>query len=309
MTTSRKMIDIAINLVDPMFRGIYRGKNAHEDDLLKVLERAKDTGVCTMLITGVTLETSKEALSYANKFNLFSTAGCHPTHSTEFEQHKDGPLAYYDSLRKLIVEDQKSPLPRIKAIGECGLDYDRLQFADKDTQRQCFIRQFDLANEFKLPIFFHNRNTGTDFIDIVKTHRSKFSTGVVHSFDGSLQDMITLTTDLDLYIGINGCSLKTQENLDMVSQIPLTRLMIETDAPWCDVRPTHASYKYIQEAPLYESKKKEKFEMGKMVKSRNEPCTLIVILGIIAKLKDVPIEDVESAVFENTCKVFNLNLA
>ncbi len=69
--------------------------------------------------------------------------------------------------------------------------------------------------------------------------------GVVHSFDGTPAEAASLVQLPTIAIGINGCSLKTQENVDTVATIPLERLMLETDAPWCDIRPSHASYRYI----------------------------------------------------------------
>ena len=81
-------------------------------------------------------------------------------------------------------------------------------------------------------MYLHNRNTGNDFYDIVKKNRSRFSTGVVHSFTGTAEE-IKQIVELDLYIGINGCSLKTQENIDALKLVPMDRMMLETDAPYC----------------------------------------------------------------------------
>jgi TatD DNase family protein len=95
-----------------------------------------------------------------------------------------------------------------------------------------------------------------------------------------MQEMTDLV-ELGLFIGINGCSLKTEENIEVVRAIPEDKLMLETDAPWCEIRSTHASFKYwknvdesIQKLYAPPSKKKEKFERGFMVKSRNEPCAM-----------------------------------
>ncbi|KAL7333956.1 hypothetical protein PS15p_202792 [Mucor circinelloides] len=306
-----KFIDIAANMTDPMYRGLYRGKQAHADDLALVLKRAREGGVEKIIITGTNLEESKEAIEaiqtndQAEGF-LYSTVGCHPTRCSEFEEHKDGPQAYYDELLKLATSSKS-----VVAIGECGLDYDRLHFCDKETQKKYFAVQFDLAEKTQLPMFLHNRNTGNDFLELVKANRHKFKHGVVHSFTGSLEEMKMLV-DLDLYIGVNGCSMKTAENLEVVKAIPQDRLMIETDAPWCDIRPTHASYAHMknvspEEMKVYSppSKKKEKFEMGCMVKSRNEPCTMGLVLHAVASIRNVDPIELSEIIWKNTCTVFD----
>lgn len=71
-----------------------------------------------------------------------------------------------------------------------------------------FIPHFDLANKHSLPMYLHSRATGEDFVNIVRENRHKFPTGVVHSFTGTLKEMQDLV-DLDLFIGVNGCSMKT----------------------------------------------------------------------------------------------------
>jgi TatD DNase family protein len=81
-------------------------------------------------------------------------------------------------------------------------------------------------------MYLHNRNTGNDFYDIVKQNRSKFSSGVVHSFTGPLDELKKIL-ELDLYVGINGCSMKTSENLEVLKHIPLDKIMLETDSPYC----------------------------------------------------------------------------
>ena len=74
----------------------------------------------------------------------------------------------------------------------------------------------------------------------MRENRHKFSSGVVHSFTGDEEELNALLA-MDLYIGVNGCSLKTKENLEIAKKIPLDKLMLETDCPYCDIRNSHAS--------------------------------------------------------------------
>ncbi|KAJ2958779.1 hypothetical protein NQZ79_g5695 [Umbelopsis isabellina] len=189
-------------------------------------------------------------------------------------------------------------------------DYDRTHFCPIEIQKKYFLRQFDLAEETGLPMFLHCRNTGSDFNDMIRANRTRFKGGVVHSFTGTMQEMTDLI-ELGLFIGINGCSLKTEENIEVVKAIPEDKLMLETDAPWCEIRPTHASFKYwknvdesIQSLYVPPSKKKEKFERGFMVKSRNEPCAMGQVLYVVAAIRGLEPQELAEKVWKNTCQVF-----
>ncbi|RHY95597.1 hypothetical protein DYB35_003985 [Aphanomyces astaci] len=235
-----------------------------------MLQRAFTSQVEKIIITGGSLSESKEALALARTHDrLHCTVGVRD-------------------------EDNDADFPhQVVAVGEFGLDYDRLEFCDRATQQLYFEKQFELAQVSNLPLFLHNRNTGADFygtyytprrrlpspcfmsVDMISRHRHSFRDGVVHSFTGSAAEAKQLV-DLDLFIGINGCSLKTQDNLDVLHGILTRTNMTLVDAPWCDVRPTHASFAHVR--TVFQSNKPDKFQLGRGVKGRNEPNTIMYIL-------------------------------
>ena len=122
------------------------------------------------------------------------------------------------------------------AFGEIGLDYDRLYLTEKEPQLKYFEAQLDVAVRVQLPLFLHSRAAGEDFERLLASRLVQLpKKGLVHSFTGTIEEMQRLV-DLGLDIGINGCSMKTEKNLDVVRAVPLERLQIETDGPWvCQV--------------------------------------------------------------------------
>ena len=104
------------------------------------------------------------------------------------------------------------------------------------------------------------------------------------------------------YIGINGCSLKTKENLEVVKEIPINKLQIETDAPWCEIKASHASFPLVK--TKFDSVKKEKWAENKLVKGRNEPCCIIQVLEVIAALKETDAEELAEEIYKNTLDLF-----
>lgn len=106
-----------------------------------------------------------------------------------------------------------------------GPDYDRLEFCPKEVQLLHLPAQLEMASKKDLALFLHCRNAAPDLLGILKGY--PLSRGVVHSFTGSLEEMREFVK-LGFYIGINGCSLKTEDNVNMVKHVPLERLMLET---------------------------------------------------------------------------------
>lgn len=149
-----------------------------------------------------------------------------------------------------LISSARSPspfssTPELVAFGEFGLDYDRLHYCSKEVQLHSFAVQLALAASLspQLPLFLHSRAAHADFVRLLKDAfgprlERLEKGGVVHSFTGTVDEMRELM-DLGLYIGVNGCSFKTEENCAVVKEIELSRLMLETDGPWCEVRPSH----------------------------------------------------------------------
>ncbi|KAG9160441.1 hypothetical protein Leryth_008830 [Lithospermum erythrorhizon] len=321
------MIDIAVNLTDGMFKGIYNGKQYHVADIQAVLSRAWRAGVDRIIVTGGSLEESREALAIAEMdARLFCTVGVHPTRCKEFDESGD-PENHFQALLSLAkegIQKGKSCVHptfsfssllcvylflsyfvsnKVVAIGECGLDYDRLHFCPSDIQKKYFEKQFDLAYATKLPMFLHMRAAADDFCEIVGQQQDRFCAGVAHSFTGNADERDKLLSFPNIYIGVNGCSLKTSENLDVVKGIPVERMMIETDSPYCEIKNTHAGISHVKSS--WPSKKKERHDLECIVKGRNEPCLVRQVLEVVAGCKGIAdIRQLSKTLYHNTCRVF-----
>jgi TatD DNase family protein len=161
-----------------------------------------------------------------------------------------------------------------------------------------------LAARTGLPLFLHNRNVGRDLYDLLQEHRGCWKAGgVVHSYDDTADLAQSFQADLGLYIGVNGCSLRTEESLEVLRKaLPLDRLLLETDCPYCEVRPTHPGYSYIQ--THWQAKAEKKFQRGLTVKNRQEPCHILLIAEIVAAVQGVPVHTVAEAAYKNSLDLF-----
>ncbi|KAF2840532.1 Mg-dependent DNase [Patellaria atrata CBS 101060] len=302
-----RFVDIGINLGDPVFRGEYHGKQSHPDDLDAVIQRARNVGCRKMMVTGSDLKESLHAVNIAKQYAglSYATVGVHPCSAKHFDEYPDGPSALLTAIKELANEGKEAGY--VVAFGEIGLDYDRLFLTPKDQQLKYFRAQLEIAVEVQLPLFLHSRAAGEDFERLLSAKlRQLPKKGLVHSFTGTMEEMRRLI-DLGLDVGVNGCSLKTEENIEVVRAIPLERLQIETDGPWCEMRPSHASAKYLKDAPaLPKAVKKEKWTEGLMVKGRNEPATIRHVAYVIANIKEIPVQEVCAAAWNNSIRMFGL---
>lgn len=273
MTTLRpwkpRYFDIGVNFSDMMFQGCYNGSHTpkHPPDIDRIIKRAHLFNVDKMLITASTIKESEEHFELVSKYpNFFrSTVGVHPcTVAEEFFVANSNGTGFSDQL----IPDLQTKLDKLKdltisgykqgfvrAFGEIGLDYDRLHFSNKFQQCTMFEKQLEVIaslKQYEIPLFLHMRNATDDFISILKPFLErgdiKKGNGVVHSFTGTAEELKSVL-ELDFYVSVNGCSLKSEKNLEVAKLIPKNRLMIETDAPWCEIRKSHACYKFISPYP------------------------------------------------------------
>lgn len=160
----------------------------------------------------------------------YATVGVHPCSAKHFDTYKGGPSTLLNEIKALAVESKEAGLT--VAFGEIGLDYDRLFLTPKDQQLKYFEAQLDVAMEVQLPLFLHSRAAADDFERLLTPRLARLpKKGLAHSFTGTVEEMESLVR-MGLDIGVNGCSLKTEENLEVVKVMPLDRIQIETDGPW-----------------------------------------------------------------------------
>ena len=346
-TVKLQYIDAGANLLDSMYQGVYHGKERHQPDLDVVLARAYENDVNRIISMAGTPKECEETLDLIEKLDrdhnqsssnekvqVFGTVGVHPTRCAEVfaescssSSDEDEEVTIWkpktETEQTLIISQMMELINRGKktgnvvAVGEFGLDYARLHFSPKDIQQLGFRKQLDMAIETQLPLYLHNRDSGDDLYDILLEYRDRLVAsqggeegnirGIVHSFDENIE-VATKLMSLGLYIGINGCSLKTAENLETVAQIPLEKLICETDCPWCDIRPTHAGHKHLQTTFPTKKEKQYNRELAKdfCVKNRTEPCHVAQVAEVIAGVKGLDVADVVATSNRNVHRVFGL---
>jgi len=226
------MIDIGVNLTNKRFH----------KDLADVIGNARQAGVSALIITGTDLAESSAAIALAETAPdfLFATAGIHPHDAKTFDNSS------LNALKQLSLN------PQVKAIGECGLDFNR-NYSTPAEQEYAFVQQLELAVELQLPVFMHERDANARFIELLTPYRAQLPNAVLHCFTGDKNDLLR-GLELDLHIGITGwiCDERRgSELLELVKLIPDNRLMIETDAPYLLPRTMRPKPKSSRNEPKY----------------------------------------------------------
>ena len=239
---------------------------------------------------------------------IYATVGVHPCSCKQFTKTSTSSSIFLAQLKALALAAKESG--HCVAFGEIGLDYDRLELCPKDIQLEYFAKQLDVAVQVGLPLFLHSRAAHQDFIRLLKERDHGLQKrGVVHSFTGTKEEMLELV-EMGWDIGINGCSLKTEDNCSVVKEIPLERLQLETDGPWCEMRASHEGTKFLgdyKEEKEVKWVKKEKWVEGAAIKGRNEPCMIGKVAWAVAGIKGIGVEVVAEAAWRNSVKMFGLS--
>jgi TatD DNase family protein len=212
-----EMIDIGVNLTNSQL----------SNRIPEVLTSAYQAGVEQIVVTGTDLPASKEALNICEKYqsdtypSLYSTAGVHPHDAKDWNQETER------QLRELLTS------PRVVAVGETGLDFNR-NYSLQEDQIKAFEAQLQIAIDAKKPLFLHERDAFETQIKILNNYGKALPPVVIHCFTGDKASLHTYLEN-DFYIGITGwvCDERRGKQLaEIVADIPLNRLLIETDAPF-----------------------------------------------------------------------------
>ena len=246
----------------------------YDKDRDEMIRRAFDAGV-NMICVGTDLETSRQAIELAQKNEgMWASVGLHPNDNLN---EKFEP----DKYKELLQQE------KVVAFGEIGLDYYRTEKSeDQKFQKERFIQQLELAKELKKPLILHCRDgksgsMGPAYRDMIEILSRGYTIngGVIHSFTGIL-DEAKRFLDLGLYLGFNGIITFAQQYDEIIREIPLDRIFLETDAPFLTPEP-------------YRGK-------------RNEPVYVTEVAKKIAELKNEPLEKVTEQTTKNCKKLFGL---
>ena len=258
-----EIADIACNFTSDRF----------ENDLDKVIERAIANNITKFGLICSQLSDLDKLLEIYHRYskNMFFTIGVHPHHANEINEE------YLEKLKEAINKNNPH------AVGETGLDFFR-NLSTYDEQIFAFEEQIKIAIDTNKPLFLHQRDSHDDFIKILKKYSSDINKSVVHCFTGTQQQLDDYL-ELDCYIGVTGWICDKKRNVELrktVRNIPLSRLMIETDCP------------YLIPKNLPEKPKN----------NRNEPINLNHIVSEIAMLMGIDEKTLRKDTFKNTINFF-----
>ena len=237
-----------------------------DNDRYELTEQMYKEGITKIIVAGSNVETSKEAIEIAEKYDhIYATAGIHPQD--------------IENIDKDILEIEKlSNHKKVVAIGEIGLDYYYTK-DNKADQKYAFIKQIELANKVNLPIVIHCRDAYIDTVDILKNIILPNKRGVFHCCQLNME-LIKDALNLGFNISFAGpVTFKNSKNVkECLDLIPLDRLQIETDAPYLSPEPLRGT--------------------------RNNSINMKLTAQKIADLKEISLEKLAKVTYENTLRMF-----
>ena len=239
-------------------------------DEKKAIENALSYGVEKIICSGSDLENSRKSVEIAQKYdNVFASVGVHPDDVENLEE------------KELLELEELARSKKVVAIGEIGLDYNT-STVSKEKQKEAFVAQIKLADKLGLPVVVHSREATGDTIEILRENQKFLSHGIVmHCFNKN-STVAKILLDLGCYLSIGGAlTFPNSEKLKQsVKEIPLDRLLLETDCP------------YMTPVPF----------RGQV----NEPKNVVIVADNIAKIKGITPEEVGNATTENARRIFKI---
>jgi TatD DNase family protein len=241
---------------------------AFDEDRSEVINNAFDSGLKAIIIPAIEPKAFDNVIATAESHkNVFCSMGVHPHNASELN----------DEVIDIIYHNTKNP--KVKAIGEIGLDY-YYDFNPPNVQQIAFRKQLKLAKDLGLPVIIHNRESDDDMLRILEEEQDGTLGGVLHCFSGD-KYMLDKALDLGFYISFTGNITFKKTDLDeVVMNTPIDRLMLETDSP------------YMTPVPF----------RGK----RNEPSRVSLVAQKIAEIKSINFDEVVSMTTKTAIKFFNL---
>lgn len=238
-------------------------------DRSELIESFASKEIMFVVNPGSNESSSKKALDLALRYDrIFAAVGTHPHDADEYTKVSEQKYREYAKEEKVV------------AIGEIGLDY-YYDHADREVQRDVFIQQIQLAKELDLPVIVHNRESDDDCHALLKEHMGP-KKGVMHCFS---EDYASAKRYLDLgmYVSLSGMVTfkRAEETAEVAKNIPLDRLLIETDSP------------YLTPVP----------NRGK----RNDPTQVMYVAEKIAEIRGIPVEEVMQVTKENALRLFGIH--
>ncbi|MCD6560808.1 MAG: TatD family hydrolase [Deltaproteobacteria bacterium] len=238
-------------------------------DRNQVIERAIKGGLSRIITVGINMASSIAALKLTREYDsVFAAVGYHPHNASECNRQ---------ALNKLT---ETASDPKVVAWGEIGLDFYRNRSL-RDVQMNVFLQQLEIAGELGLPVIIHDRDAHNEILSILKKIGKGDRKGVIHCFSGDTNMAMTLI-ELGYYISISGVVTFKKASLikEVASNIPLERLLVETDSP------------YLAPAP----------KRGK----RNEPLFVTYTAKEISRLRGIEPDELAVALSANTERLFDL---